>query len=77
MKWLVGNDLNSLGAFIARVKVTGLNANDAKAVQSWATHKVPRFIKKAVAAAVATIADAPTRFAQCTSATHNLRIDRV
>jgi DNA modification methylase len=94
---MVGNDLNSLGAFIARVKVTGLNANDAKAVQSWATHKVPRFsywvpaedlaefidpiktfnlglaksrfIKKAVAAALATIADLPSwrarNFARC------------
>ena len=32
---MVGNDLNSLGAFIARVKVTGLNREDSKAVRSW------------------------------------------
>ncbi len=94
---MVGNDLNSLGAFIARVKVTGLNQGDAKAVRSWATHEVPRFsywlpaddladfidpvktfnlglpksrfIKKAVAAALATIAELPSwrarDFARC------------
>ena len=94
---MVGNDLNSLAAFIARVKVTALNVDDTKAVRSWATHKVPRFsywmpaddlaefidpaktknlglakarfIKKAVAAALATIANLPSwrarNFARC------------
>jgi DNA modification methylase len=94
---VVGNDLNSLGAFIAKAKVTGLNEDDAKAVRSWATYKVPRFsytvpadelsefidpvktfnlglsksrfIKKAVALALATIADLPSwrarNFARC------------
>ena len=94
---MVGNDLNTLGAFIAKVKVTGLNQGDARAVKSWATHKVPRFsywmpgeelaefidpvktknlgmakarfIKKALAAALATIADLPSwrarNFARC------------
>ncbi len=85
---MIGNDLNSLGSFIARVKVTALNKDDAKAVRSWATHKVPRFsywmpaedladfidlvktsnlgdvksrfIKKAIAAALAMIADLPS-----------------
>lgn len=94
---MVGNDLNSLGAFIARVKITGLNRDDAKAVRSWATYKVPRFsygipaeqladfidpvktknlglaksrfIKKAVAAALASISELPSlrarNFARC------------
>ncbi len=94
---VVGNDLNSLAAFIARVKITALSKNDAKAIRSWATCKVPkfsyclpavdvadfidpiktrnlglpkaRFIKKAVAAALSTIADLPSwrakNFARC------------
>jgi DNA modification methylase len=94
---MVGNDLNSLGAFIAKVKITGLSKDDVKAVRSWATWKVPRFsywmpaedlakfidpvktynlgvakarfIKKAVAAALSTIADLPSwrarNFARC------------
>ena len=94
---MIGNDLNSLGAFIAKVKITGLNQEDTKAVRSWATYKVPRFsyttpadelaefidpvktknlglaksrfIKKAVAAALATISELPSwrarNFARC------------
>jgi DNA modification methylase len=94
---MVGNDLNSLAKFIARVKVTPLNDDDAKAVKSWATYKVPRlsywmpaddladfidpvktknlglakarFIKKGVAASLATISDLPSwrarNFARC------------
>jgi len=89
---MVGNDLNTLGTFIAKVKVTSLTLADAKAVRSWASWQVPqlsysipaedvaafidqvktknlglakaRFIKKAVAAALATIADLPSRRAQ-------------
>src|SRR5947207_1476494 len=32
---VVGNDLNSLAAFIARVKVTPLRSDDAKSIKKW------------------------------------------
>jgi DNA modification methylase len=93
----VGNDLNSLAAFVARVKITALQLSDREAIQRWATNDVPsftfsrsvgeiqgfidlektknltltraRYIKKAVATALATIEELPTRksrdFARC------------
>jgi DNA modification methylase len=39
---MIGNDLNSLAAFIARTKVTPLAAVDRQAVQTWAVQQVPR-----------------------------------
>lgn len=94
---MIGNDLNSLAAFIAKVKITSLTDEDTNALQRWVRYKVPRFsywksaddlsafidpiktknlglvkarfIKKAVAAALATIVDLPTprarNFARC------------
>lgn len=94
---MVGNDLNSLAAFITTVKVTPLAPEDEKAVRKWTTRHVPRFryslpnehvadfidttktrnlglakarfIKKAIAAALASIADLPSpqakNFARC------------
>jgi DNA modification methylase len=94
---MVGNDLNSLAAFIAKVKVTPLTKAGATAVRKWASHDVPqftyslpadevadfidpiktknltlskaRFIKKAIAGALASIANLPSRrarnFAKC------------
>ena len=94
---VVGNDLNSLAAFITKVKVTSLTVSEARALRRWAALEVPsftydrpleeiieyvdpsktmnlslaraRFIKKAVAAALASIAELPTRdtqdFARC------------
>jgi DNA modification methylase len=94
---VVGNDLNSLAAFIVRVKILKLRPVDVKAVKRWARKEVPkfnfhrssdelskfidatktvnmtlakaRFIKKAVAAALASIAELPTQgsrdFARC------------
>lgn len=38
---VVGNDLNSLAAFIARVKVTALKPVDVKAIQKWLLDEVP------------------------------------
>jgi hypothetical protein len=40
---VVGNDLNSLAAFIAKAKVTALSGDDVKAVRCWAEYEVPRF----------------------------------
>lgn len=40
---MVGNDLNSLAAFIARVKTTALSDSDVTAVRRWVTHHVPTF----------------------------------
>ena len=37
----VGNDLNSLAAFVARVKTTPLNEAECLSVRNWATHVVP------------------------------------
>jgi DNA modification methylase len=94
---VVGNDLNSLAAFVARVKVTRLQLHERAALQRWLSNDVPtftfdrssselsafidlektknltltraRFIKKAVAAALVTIAELPTQasrdFARC------------
>lgn len=89
---MVGNDLNALAAFIAKVKITGLAGAERAAVRRWATKKVPalsyhipqrevidfidpvksynltlpraRFIKKIVAAALATIESLPSTNAQ-------------
>ena len=38
---VVGNDLNSLATFIARVKTTGLTTRELSAVTEWANEKVP------------------------------------
>jgi DNA modification methylase len=94
---VVGNDLNSLAAFITRVKTTILAKPEAAAVKEWAAREVPlfnyhqdsdelspfidpaktknlslvrgRFIKKAIAAALASIDNLPTEtardFAKC------------
>jgi DNA modification methylase len=94
---VVGNDLNSLAAFITRVKLTRLSFPESHALRNWATNAVPnfsyqldvedlrsfvdpvktknlslaraRFIKKAVAAALASIAELATQnsrdFAKC------------
>ncbi len=94
---VVGNDLNSLAAFVARVKVTRLQVHDKEVLHHWLTNAVPtftfdrssselsafidlektknltltraRFIKKAVAAALESIAELPTLasrdFARC------------
>lgn len=40
---VVGNDLNSLAAFIARVKVTPLTEGEASAIRGWASTDVARF----------------------------------
>jgi DNA modification methylase len=89
---VVGNDLNSLAAFITKVKITPLSSVEVKAIKHWAAKKVPgftyhvpaddlaafidvqktknlslvraRFIKKGVAAALASIANLPTDNAQ-------------
>jgi hypothetical protein len=89
---VIGNDLNSLAAFVTKVKTTGLTDVEVRAVQQWAADKVPdlkynrdgdgiaasidlqktrnlslvkaRFIKKAVAIALAAVVDLPTRNAQ-------------
>lgn len=94
---VVGNDLNSLAAFITKVKVTALSSNEVAAIKQWSAKDIPRFsyhlpvdvmakfidesktrnlslvrarfIKKAVAAALASIANLPTdnaqNFAKC------------
>lgn len=38
---MVGNDLNSLAAFIVKAKVTGLRRNEMDAVRKWANKEVP------------------------------------
>ncbi|MBN2084061.1 MAG: hypothetical protein JW748_02465 [Anaerolineales bacterium] len=40
---VVGNDLNSLAAFVARVKVTGLKSKEITAIKDWASHDVDSF----------------------------------
>lgn len=40
---MVGNDLNSLAAFITRVKTTPLASEEVDAVQYWVLHNVPTF----------------------------------
>jgi DNA modification methylase len=94
---VVGNDLNSLAAFITRIKVTPLTPLEASAVAQWAAREIPdfryfrsatdvvpfidaektrnlslvraRFIKKVVAAALASLTSLPTAnardFARC------------
>ena len=94
---VIGNDLNSLAAFIAKVKITWLLPSDVQAIRAWVKDEVPafsywrssdelghfidkiktknlslvraRFIKKAVAAALMSIAELPSReardFAKC------------
>lgn len=89
---VIGNDLNPLATFIARVKTTQLTQVDVRAVRRWADTVVPtlsywtpseeidayideprvrnltlsraKFIKKAVAGALAAIATLPTLNAQ-------------
>ncbi len=39
---VVGNDLNSLATFVAKVKVTSLNFREAGAVRSWAAQIIPQ-----------------------------------
>lgn len=94
---VIGNDLNSLAAFITKVKITPITPSETAALHAWATDAVPefsysksadelahfidtdksknmsllrsRFIKKAIAAALASIAELPTanaiNFAKC------------
>jgi hypothetical protein len=94
---VIGNDLNSLAAFIAKVKITALQPGDVQAVRRWVSKEVPnfnywrasddlapfidaqktrnlslaraRFIKKAIAAALLSIAGLPSPeardFAKC------------
>lgn len=38
----VGNDLNSLAAFIAKVKTTILKPHEVRAIREWANHDVPQ-----------------------------------
>lgn len=40
---VIGNDLNSLAAFIAKVKTTALSAAEIAAIRRWAVVKVPEF----------------------------------
>jgi len=40
---VVGNDLNTLAAFVAKVKTTSLLSDDVAALQDWAERKVPTF----------------------------------
>jgi DNA modification methylase len=40
---VVGNDLNSLASFIAKVKVTPLTSREASAISQWAAQDVPNF----------------------------------
>lgn len=89
---VVGNDLNSLAAFITKVKISTLARPEVAAVKQWATNEVPlfgyhraaeelspfidpvrtknlslvraRYIKKAIAAALASITDLPTETAR-------------
>ncbi len=88
----VGNDLNSLGVFVTRVKTTPLRDPEIRSIASWANEVVPsfsyrtpgrelgrhlddrratnltlvrgRFIKKAIAAGLASIGALPTRASQ-------------
>jgi DNA modification methylase len=94
---VIGNDLNSLAAFVAKVKITPLTDAEMMAIKEWVVKRVPgftyhvpatelaavidenktknlslvraRFIKKAVAAALASITHLPTGnaadFAKC------------
>lgn len=94
---VIGSDVNSLAAFISKVKVTTLTPTEASAIGTWASDRVPqfsyahpaaelcrfmdaektrnlslvraRFIKKVVAAALASISHLPTPnsrdFAKC------------
>lgn len=94
---VIGNDLNSLAAFITKVKITPLSEIEMTTIRHWAATKVPgftyhvpaedvaafiddtktknlslaraRFIKKGVAAALASITTLPTEaakdFAKC------------
>jgi DNA modification methylase len=85
---VIGNDLNALAAFVARVKTTRLTRSEAEAIEQWTRDAVPelhyrrsalelaafidevktknlsisraRFIKKAVAGALASMSDLPT-----------------
>src|ERR1019366_10242737 len=42
-RFMVGNDLNSLAAFVARVKTTALTSADVKALKYWARKEVATF----------------------------------
>jgi DNA modification methylase len=89
---VVGNDLNSLAAFITKAKITPLHRDEVTAIREWAANEIPRFtyrvpvdnvstfidqgkvrnlslvrarfIKKAIAAALASISNLPTGNAQ-------------
>ncbi|MEO8650511.1 MAG: DNA methyltransferase [Acidobacteriota bacterium] len=89
---VLGNDLNSLAAFVTKVKITPLGDDEVSAINAWAAQEIPgfkyrvpaddvrpfidqtkirnlslvrgRFIKKAVGAALTSIANLPTTNAQ-------------
>lgn len=39
---VIGSDINELSAFLAEVKITGLRAEERKAIRHWAVHVVPK-----------------------------------
>jgi DNA methylase len=55
---VVGNDLNSLAAFVTKVKVTPLTQGEASAVAQWIAKKVPGFSYAQPAAEVGPYVDA-------------------
>src|SRR5688572_20274180 len=65
---VVGNDLNSLAAFIARVKTTPLNGVELRAIRAWVTEEIPLFSYRLPGADLAAVID-PIK-------THNLSLDR-
>lgn len=54
---MVGNDLNSLGSFVTKVKITPLSVSEASAIQAWVEHDVPTFSYRTPADAVAEYID--------------------
>jgi len=65
---VVGNDLNSLAAFVTRVKTTPLNRTEVAAIENWATRRVPQFKYAASARGLRAVLDS--------SYTRNLELPR-
>lgn len=40
---MIGNDINSLATFVAKVKTTHLNESEVETLRSWILHDTPRF----------------------------------